>query len=123
MCIEYIEHIPHDTKFNTGDVMKAVDEVLSYTKDDGFFMYSTKWNEGKKGEVSLGHFSFYKFDDELIEIVPRTKKPHSTFVKKMNKRGWSVLNGNPKKTKWDFKPHRPYVFSKKYNANTIQLLK
>ena len=123
VCIEYIEHIPHSSAFNTGDVMQATDEVLSYTKDDGFFMYSTKWNEGKKEEVSLGHFSFYDFDGDVVEILPRTKKPHMQLVKKMQKRGWNVLNGNPKKTKWDFRYHKPYVFSKKYNAQTIPLLK
>ena len=102
--------------------MKAVDEVLSKTKDDGFFMYFTKWNEGNKGEVSLGHFSHYDFDGEVVEIVPRTRKPHQTLVKKMKTRGYTVLNGNPNKTKWDFNKHKPYVFSKVYDNNTVKLL-
>lgn len=121
VCIEYIEHIPDDNVFNQGDVMKAVDEVLSYTKDDGYFMYGTKWNDGKKGTPSLGHFGYYTFDGDVVEVLPRSRGCHQQLEKKMLLRGWHILNGNPNKNLWDFKHHKPYVFSKT-PASQIKLL-
>ena len=111
VCIEYIEHIPSDIHSDCGDVMKATDEVLSYTNDNGLIMYSTKWNE-VHARTSLGHFSQYDFDGEIIPITKGTKKPHKAFGKCMKKRGWHVQNGSPASTLFDFKPHRPYVYSK-----------
>lgn len=117
LAFEFIEHIEHPTLPGVGDPMSPIQHVHSCIKPDGYLMYSTMWNAEQNNGSTIGHFTSYKFGNEMV-VLPhgksdeRSRLPHRFFTNEMKKLGYSLICGGRKGTEWDWKNHYPYVYKK-----------
>ena len=114
---EFVEHVEDPIRKGVGIPVKAIDPWLNRIPAGGHFLYSTMWNSEQNNGETIGHFTKYDFDGELVELphgksAKRSRAPHKAFVRCMNNRGFKVRNGGGKRTEWDWKNHYPYCFTK-----------
>lgn len=121
---EFVEHIEDQQRKGVGLPFLGIQDYLNKLSNDGMFMYSTMWNAEQNNGSTIGHFTQYQFDKELVTMPAgksnvKSRKHHKLFVEGMNSRGFKLVNGGRKGTSWDFKGHTPYCFIR--NNNTLKI--
>jgi 2-polyprenyl-3-methyl-5-hydroxy-6-metoxy-1,4-benzoquinol methylase len=112
---EFVEHIEDPKRKGVGMPFLGINDALNMLSAKGMFMYSTMWNAEQNNGSTVGHFLKYDFDGQVLTMpagksAVRSRKHHRLFVKGMEDRGFTLINGGRKGTLWDFKGHSPYCF-------------
>lgn len=122
---EFVEHIEDPNRKGVGLPFLGINDALNMLSNRGMFMYSTMWNAEQNNGSTVGHFLQYDFDGQVLTMPAgkskvRSRKHHRLFVKGMENRGFTLINGGRKGTLWDFKGHSPYCFVKDKSLFSIK---
>lgn len=117
VAFEFIEHIEDKDVKGTGAPLVGIEDWLTRIPSEGHFLYSTMWNAEQNNGSTIGHFTKYNFDGNIVQLPSgksdkRSREPHKMFVRSMTNRGFRIRNGGGAKTEWDWKGHVPYCFTK-----------
>ena len=96
---EFVEHIEDPSRKGVGLPFLGINDALNMLSNKGMFMYSTMWNAEQNNGSTVGHFLKYDFDGQVLTMPAgkssvRSRKHHRLFVKGMENRGFTLINGS-----------------------------
>jgi len=91
VCLEFIEHIPSATEWGVGHPSIIIDALTPLSKKGGKLFYSSMWSSEWRGNLTLGHFKTYQYDEGKLTFPDDTKRPigfNKMMKNDMRNRGW-----------------------------------